>query len=62
VVADAVKAREIQDHVKQQSAPYKYPRDVQFRPSLPRNSSGRRQHHVLRNSFREEASTLASSR
>ncbi|BBG04324.1 MULTISPECIES: AMP-binding protein [Pseudonocardia] len=42
------KAREIQDHVKQQLAPYKYPRSVRFRESLPRNPSGKIQHFVLR--------------
>lgn len=62
VTADEAKAREIQDHVKQQLAPYKYPREVRFRASLPRNTSGKLQHYVLRNSFRDEpADTLASS-
>jgi 2-aminobenzoate-CoA ligase len=48
VTGDAVKAREIQDHVKQILAPYKYPRDVRFRDSLPRNANGKLQHFVLR--------------
>ncbi|WP_030434495.1 AMP-binding protein [Actinoplanes subtropicus] len=45
---DAVKAKEIQDHVKRTLAPYKYPRDVRFRDALPRNASGKLQHFVLR--------------
>jgi len=45
---DAAKAKEIQDHVKQILAPYKYPRDVRFRESLPRNTNGKLQHFVLR--------------
>jgi len=45
---DAAKAREIQDHVKGQLAPYKYPRDVRFTASLPRNTSGKVQHFKLR--------------
>ncbi len=62
VVADAAKAREIQDHVKQLLAPYKYPRDVRFCPSLPRNTSGKLQHYVLRRIVEdEEATSLASS-
>ncbi|WP_433170495.1 AMP-binding protein [Actinoallomurus sp. CA-150999] len=48
VVGDATKARDIQDHVKQQIAPYKYPRDVRFVESLPRNPSGKLQHFKLR--------------
>ncbi|MFE0463157.1 AMP-binding protein [Kitasatospora sp. NPDC058965] len=48
VVADAAKAREIQDHVKRLIAPYKYPRDVRFIDALPRNPSGKLQHFKLR--------------
>jgi 2-aminobenzoate-CoA ligase len=48
VAGDPAKARQIQDHVKGMLAPYKYPRDVRFRDSLPRNSSGKLQHFVLR--------------
>lgn len=48
VAGDAAKAKEIQDHVKQQIAPYKYPRDVRFTDSLPRNPSGKLQHFKLR--------------
>lgn len=48
VVGDAATARRIQDHVKSQLAPYKYPRDVRFATSLPRNTSGKLQHFKLR--------------
>ncbi|MFB9831192.1 AMP-binding protein [Actinoallomurus acaciae] len=48
VTGDAAKAREIQDHVKRLLAPYKYPRDVRFCDSLPRNASGKLQHFALR--------------
>jgi 2-aminobenzoate-CoA ligase len=48
VAGDAAKAREIQDYVKGQLAPYKYPRDVRFTTSLPRNASGKLQHFKLR--------------
>ena len=48
VAGDAAKAREIQDYVKGQLAPYKYPRDVRFTTSLPRNASGKVQHFKLR--------------
>jgi len=52
---DAAKAREIQDHVKGQLAPYKYPRDVRFAASLPRNTSGKVQHFKLREIIAAEA-------
>jgi 2-aminobenzoate-CoA ligase len=48
VSADAAKAKEIQDHVKNVLAPYKYPRDVRFTNALPRNASGKLQHFALR--------------
>jgi 2-aminobenzoate-CoA ligase len=55
VAGDAAKAREIQDHVKGQLAPYKYPRDVRFTASLPRNTSGKVQHFKLREIIAAEA-------
>ena len=50
-VGDAAKAKELQDFVKGQLAPYKYPRDVRFVPALPRNASGKLQHFRLRESL-----------
>jgi 2-aminobenzoate-CoA ligase len=55
VVGDAVKAKDIQDHVKQQIAPYKYPRAVRFVEALPRNPSGKLQHFKLRRLLEEQA-------
>lgn len=54
ITGDAAKAKEIQDHVKHVLAPYKYPRDVRFCDSLPRNTSGKLQHFVLRKIVEEE--------
>ncbi|WP_188194765.1 AMP-binding protein [Nonomuraea sp. SYSU D8015] len=56
VEGDAAKAKEIQDYVKRQLAPYKYPRDVRFRTSLPRNPSGKLQHYILREIVEKEHS------
>ena len=39
--------KEIQDYVKQRSAPYKYPRVVVFRDSLPKTVSGKIQRNKL---------------
>ncbi|MEW2117133.1 AMP-binding protein [Streptomyces sp. NPDC005474] len=51
---DDAKAKEIQDHVKTQLAPYKYPRTVRFSDSLPRNTSGKLQHYLLRQLIEKE--------
>lgn len=40
--------RELQDHVKAQIAPYKYPRAVEFIDRLPRTQTGKVQRFVLR--------------
>jgi acetyl-CoA synthetase len=34
-------ARELQEHVKAETAPYKYPRIVEFAPELPKTASGK---------------------
>jgi 2-aminobenzoate-CoA ligase len=48
VTADASLAAELQDFVKERIAPYKYPRAIEFVPSLPRSSTGKVQRFVLR--------------
>jgi 2-aminobenzoate-CoA ligase len=40
--------RELQDFVKREIAPYKYPRAVEFRDALPRTETGKLQRFVLR--------------
>jgi acetyl-CoA synthetase/medium-chain acyl-CoA synthetase len=41
VVADAALARRLQDHVKSVTAPYKYPRAIEFVDALPKTVSGK---------------------
>jgi acetyl-CoA synthetase len=41
-------ARELQDHVKAQTAPYKYPRIVEFATDLPKTASGKIRRNLLR--------------
>jgi acyl-coenzyme A synthetase/AMP-(fatty) acid ligase len=41
-------ARELQDHVKAQTAPYKYPRVVDFATELPKTASGKVRRAALR--------------
>ncbi|HZD93685.1 MAG TPA: acetate--CoA ligase, partial [Candidatus Sulfotelmatobacter sp.] len=40
--------RELQDFVKSQIAPYKYPRAIEFVPELPHSSTGKLQRSRLR--------------
>jgi 2-aminobenzoate-CoA ligase len=46
--ADAAMAKALQDFVKQTVAPSKYPREVEFRSSLPRTETGKLQRFRLK--------------
>lgn len=48
VVGSDELVRALQDFVKQKIAPYKYPRAIEFRESLPRTQTGKLQRFVLR--------------
>ena len=48
VASEPVAARELQDHVKERIAPYKYPRRIKFLDALPRTPTGKVQRNVLR--------------
>ncbi|HEX2651590.1 MAG TPA: AMP-binding protein [Burkholderiales bacterium] len=45
----SVTAKELQEHVKNSIAPYKYPRAIEFVASLPRTETGKLQRFKLRN-------------
>jgi 2-aminobenzoate-CoA ligase len=45
---DAATAAALQEHVKQAIAPYKYPRAIEFRDTLPRTETGKLQRFRLR--------------
>lgn len=59
VAASDALAKELQDYVKSQLAPYKYPRAVEFVPELPRTLTGKIQRFRLRNA---DASKTAGAR
>jgi acyl-coenzyme A synthetase/AMP-(fatty) acid ligase len=44
----AALAAALQQHVREQTAPYKYPRIVDFAPELPKTASGKVQRALLR--------------
>jgi 2-aminobenzoate-CoA ligase len=48
VAPDAVTRKRLQDHVKATIAPYKYPRSLRFRASLPKTATGKIQRFRLR--------------
>jgi acyl-coenzyme A synthetase/AMP-(fatty) acid ligase len=50
---------ELQDHVKAVTAPYKYPREIDFVDELPKTISGKIRRVALRETARAEASTPA---
>ena len=58
-VGDDALVKSIQDHVKATLAPYKYPREIRFVDRLPRNTSGKLQHFVLRQQLENEQGTAS---
>jgi len=50
-------ARELQDHVKKVTAPYKYPREIEFVDSLPKTVSGKIRRVELRERERRRKAT-----
>lgn len=57
IAGDGAKRKEIQDFVKHAIAPYKYPRQVTFVDTLPRNPSGKLQHFRLRERLAADTAT-----
>jgi 2-aminobenzoate-CoA ligase len=55
--ATEAQVRELQDHVKKELAPYKYPRHVAFVPALPRTETGKIRRVELR---QQEAGRVAA--
>ncbi|MGA2925187.1 MAG: AMP-binding protein [Solirubrobacteraceae bacterium] len=52
-------ARELQDYVKQSTAPYKYPREVHFVDELPKTISGKIRRSELRAQLRAQSQATA---
>jgi len=50
-------AKALQDHVKREIAPYKYPRSIVFVDALPRTETGKLQRFALRRQAQQEAQT-----
>jgi 2-aminobenzoate-CoA ligase len=50
----------LQDHVKATIAPYKYPREVEFVPALPKTATGKLQRFALKHRAEEQPSSSKS--
>jgi 2-aminobenzoate-CoA ligase len=48
ITADAAMAADLQDHVKREIAPYKYPRAIEFVEQLPKTETGKLKRFALR--------------
>jgi 2-aminobenzoate-CoA ligase len=51
---DEAMAKALQDHVKREIAPYKYPRSIVFTEALPRTETGKLQRFALRQRAAQE--------
>jgi 2-aminobenzoate-CoA ligase len=60
-VGDAALTKALQDHVKVEIAPYKYPRAIEYVTSLPRTDTGKLQRFRLRETAAGQASTKLAS-
>jgi 2-aminobenzoate-CoA ligase len=58
---DAAMARTLQDYVKANIAPYKYPRAVEFVADLPKTQTGKLQRFELRRQAAEQAQRKLAS-
>ena len=58
VEASETLVTELQDHVKRELAPYKYPREVEFVDSLPRTETGKIRRVELRERERQRKSSI----
>jgi 2-aminobenzoate-CoA ligase len=52
-LGDEATTQGLQDFVKQQLAPYKYPRAIEYRPQLPRTETGKLQRFKLKDEIQE---------
>ncbi|MGO4717090.1 benzoate-CoA ligase family protein [Bradyrhizobium sp. 2TAF24] len=60
VVGDAALVGALQDHVKREIAPYKYPRAIEFVTELPKTASGKLRRFTLRQMAQAEAEAVKS--
>ena len=59
---DAALATELQDHVKREIAPYKYPRAIEFVAQLPKTGTGKLQRFALRQMAQADGAVIGHGR
>jgi len=57
IIGDAALATALQDHVKREIAPYKYPRAIEFVAQLPKTETGKLKRFALRQMARAGVSS-----
>ena len=60
VTGDAALTAELQDHVKREIAPYKYPRAIEFVAQLPKTETGKLKRFALRQIAAAGATRIAA--
>jgi 2-aminobenzoate-CoA ligase len=58
---DEALAASLQDHVKREIAPYKYPRAIEFVAQLPKTQTGKLQRFALRQLAQDQAGSARSA-
>jgi 2-aminobenzoate-CoA ligase len=56
-IADGALAAELQEHVKREIAPYKYPRAIEFVAQLPKTETGKLRRFALRQMAQDSAAS-----
>ncbi|WP_213771490.1 benzoate-CoA ligase family protein [Bradyrhizobium sp. dw_78] len=59
-IGDAMLATELQDHVKREIAPYKYPRAIEFVAQLPKTETGKLKRFALRQIAQASAASASA--
>jgi 2-aminobenzoate-CoA ligase len=57
IAPDATLTSELQEHVKREVAPYKYPRAIEYVTELPKTQTGKLQRFALRQMAKRASST-----
>jgi 2-aminobenzoate-CoA ligase len=61
VTGDAALTNDLQDHVKREIAPYKYPRAIEFVAQLPKTETGKLKRFALRQIAQAGAASASAS-
>jgi 2-aminobenzoate-CoA ligase len=60
ITGDEALASDLQDHVKREIAPYKYPRAIEFVAQLPKTETGKLKRFALRQLAQADATSTSA--